>query len=129
MNFFNDTRITANILSCSADYETKVDIFLDLVRSQKFTEANQYNTDAIRPAYERYMLSLDAAAAHVARQGSLQSANYAEESKLVGNFLLAFAGWPLLAVGALILVMSFLLVLFFAAVFLPGITGRRPIPS
>lgn len=127
MNFFNDTRISANILSCSADYEAKIDIFLDLVRSQKFTEANQYNSDAIRPAYERFMLSLDAAAAHVARQGSLQSANYAEESKVVGNFLLAFAGWPLLAVGALVIVMSILLILFFAAVLLPGITARRPV--
>lgn len=129
MDFFKDTRIGASILRCSEDYDDKADVFLALIRSQKLAEANQYNTDILRPSYDRYMLALDGAAAHVAREGANLSASYAAESKLFGSFLLAFAGWPLLAAGGIVLVMAVLLVVFLAAVFVPGMSWRRPAAS
>ena len=71
-------------------------------------------------------MALDTAAAHVARQGADLSASYAADSKLFSGFLLAFAGWPLLAAGIVILVVAFLLVVFVASVLLPGLSWRKP---
>ncbi len=125
MDFFKGTRIGASILRCNLDYGGKADVFLALIRSGKLVEANQYNTDTLRPSYDRYMIALDGAAAHVAREGADLSASYAAESKLVGNFLLAFAGWPLLAAAGIVLVLSVIFVVFLAAVLVPGMSRRR----
>lgn len=126
MDLFKGTRINASILRSSTEYDERVDAFLVLVRGQKLVESNQYLADALRPAYDRYMLVLDAAAAHVAREGVQQSASYAAESRLFGNFLLAFAGWPLLVGGAIILLAVVVLLFFFASVLLPGYSWRKP---
>lgn len=126
MDLFKGTRINAGLLTSSMEYDERVDAFLVLVRGQKLVESNQYLAEALRPAYDRYMFVLDAAAAHVAREGVQQSANYAAESRLFGNFLLAFAGWPLLVGGAIILLVVVGLMFFFASVFLPGYSWRKP---
>ena len=90
-------------------------------------EANRFITEILRPTYDRYMVALDKAAAHVARQGADLSASYAADSKLFSGFLLAFAGWPLLAAGIVLLMMAFLLVLLVASVLLPGISWSKPV--
>lgn len=125
MDLFKGTSLNASILQSSTEYNEKVDVFLVLIRAQKLAESNQYLAEALRPAYDRYMAVLDAAAAHVARESTQQSASYAAESRLVGNFLLAFAGWPLLVAGAIILLVVVVLLFFFATVLLPGYTWRK----
>ena len=126
MDLFKGTRINAGLLTSSMEYAERVDAFLVLVRGQKLVESNQYLAEALRPAYDRYMLVLDTAAAHVAREGVQQSASYAAESRLLGNFLLAFAGWPLLVGGAIILLVVVVLLFFFASVLLLGYSWRKP---
>ncbi|MBI3885274.1 MAG: MCP four helix bundle domain-containing protein [Opitutae bacterium] len=129
MEFFRDTRFGDNIARSSTDYDEKADAFLSLVRAQKFAEANVFNAETLRPSYDRYMLALDGAAAHVQREGAHLSASYAADSKLFSGFLLAFAGWPLLAAGIIVLVMAVLLVVLMAAVLVPGMSWRRPAES
>ena len=127
MQFFKDSNIGENIRKCSEEYDAKADTFLVLIRSQQMGEANRFITEILRPTYDRYMVALDKAAAHVARQGADLSASYAADSKLFSGFLLAFAGWPLLAAGIVLLMMAFLLVLLVASVLLPGISWSKPV--
>jgi len=125
MDTFRDTRHHASIDRISLEYDRKVDEFLLLARAKKFTEANQLNVDVLRPCYDRLQLALDAAADHVQQQGSDLRDRYAEDSRLFGGFLLAFAGWPLLAASVLIIVMGLLVVGLFAAVFFPKLFASK----
>lgn len=109
----------------SREYDDKVDHFLVLARAGQIAESNRYNIDVLRPAYDQYMDALDAAANFVERNSSDLRAQYAQDSRLIGGFLLAFAGWPLLAVGIVILVMSFLVIGLFVAVFFPKLFASR----
>lgn len=115
----------AALAKYSREYDDKVDHFLALAKAGKIGEANQFNIDVLRPAYDRYMDALDAAANYVEREGSDLRARYAEDTRLVGGFLLAFAGWPLLAAVIVILVMSLLVVGLFVAVFFPKLFASR----
>jgi hypothetical protein len=109
----------AVISRAGQDYDEKVDQFLALARAGRIGELNRFNTDALRPAYDQYMDALDATGSFVEREGSDLRARYAQDSRLFGGFLLAFAGWPLLAAGVVILVMSLLVIGLFVAVFFP----------
>jgi hypothetical protein len=109
------------------DYDGKVEQFLTLARAGQVAESNRFNIEVLRPAYDQYMDALDAAGNFVEREGSDLRARYAEDSRLFGGFLLAFAGWPLLAAGIIILVMSLLVVGLFVAVFFPKLfVSRQP---
>ncbi len=110
----------------SREYDEKVDQFLALARGERIAEANQYNIDVLRPAYDQYMDTLDAAANFVEREGNDLRARYAEDSRLFGGFLLAAAGWPLLAAAVIIVVMTLLVIGLFAAVFFPKMFGAKP---
>ncbi len=117
----------ALITETGRDYDGKVEQFLALARTGKIPEANQYNIESLRPAYDQYMDALDATGNFVEREGSDLRARYAQDSRLFGGFLLAFAGWPLLAVGIIILVMSLLVIGLFVAVFFPKLfVSKQP---
>jgi len=125
MDSFKETRHRAIIEKFAKEYDQKVDRFLILVRARQFSEANRFNTDDLRPYYDNYQLALDAAADYVQRQGSDLRDRYAEDSRLFGGFLLAFAGWPLLAAAGLIIVMGLLVMGLFAAVFFPKLFASK----
>ena len=115
------------ITQTGRDYDGKVEQFLALARGGKISEANRFNVEILRPAYDQYMDALDATGTFVEREGSDLRARYAQDSRLFGGFLLAFAGWPLLAVGIIILVMSLLVIGLFVAVFFPKLfVSKQP---
>jgi hypothetical protein len=125
MDLFKETRHRGIIEKFAKEYDQKVDKFLVLARAKQFSEANKFNTEDLRPYYDSYQLALDAAADYVQRQGNDLRDRYAEDSRLFGGFLLAFAGWPLLAAGGLIIVMGLLVIGLFAAVFFPKLFASK----
>jgi len=129
MDSLKDSRHVAALDKYSREYDEKVGQFLTLARGEKIAEANQFNIEVLRPAYDQYMDSLDAAANFVEREGNDLRARYAEDSRLFGGFLLAAAGWPLLAAAVLIVVMALLVVGLFAAVFFPRLFTAKQRPT
>jgi hypothetical protein len=125
MDLFKDTRHRAIIAKFAKEYDNRVDAFLVLVRAGKYAEATRFNSEELRPYYDNYQLALDAAADYVQRQGNDLRDRYAEDSRLFGGFLLAFAGWPLLAAAVLVIVMGLLVVGLFAAVFFPKLFASK----
>jgi hypothetical protein len=117
----------AVITRAGQEYDQKVDQFLAMARAGRITELNVFNTETLRPVYDQYMDALDATGSYVEREGSDLRARYAQDSRLFGGFLLAFAGWPLLAAGVVILVMSLLIIGLFVAVFFPKLfVSKQP---
>jgi hypothetical protein len=109
------------------DYDEKVDRFLAMARAGQIADLNRYNSETLRPAYDKYMDALDATGKYVEREGSDLRARYAQDSRLFGGFLLAFAGWPLLAMGIIVLVMALLVIGLFVAVFFPKLfVSKQP---
>jgi hypothetical protein len=125
MELFKDSRHAAAILKVSGEYDEKADRFLTLVRNQKLAEANQFNSQVLRPCYDEYQLILDSAADFVQQQGMHLRDRYAEDSRVFGGFLLAFAGWPLIAAGALIVMMGLLVAGLLVTVFFPRFFARK----
>ncbi len=111
------------------EYDALVEKFIALAQSGRIAEANQFNIDALRPAYDQYMDALDAAGNFVEREGSDLRARYAADSRLFGGFLLAFAGWPLLVAAIVTLVMSLLVAGLFIAVFFPKLFVSRNVAT
>lgn len=119
MESLKDSRHVATMARSGREYDDKVDQFLALAGAGKVAEANQFNVDVLRPAYDRYMDAVDDAANYVEREGIDLRARYAQDSRLFGGFLLAAAGWPLLAAAGLVVVMALLVIGLFTAVFFP----------
>jgi hypothetical protein len=127
MDALDESQYAGVISQTGQDYDGKVEQFLAFARNGQIAEANQFNVDKLRPAYDQYMDTLDATGTFVERQGSDLRARYAQDSRLFGGFLLAFAGWPLLAVGIIIIVMSLLVIGLFVAVFFPKLfVSKQP---
>jgi hypothetical protein len=125
MPSLKDSRHVAAMADYGREYDDKVNQFLALARAEKIAEANQFNTDVLRPAYDQFMDVLDDVANYVEREGSDLRDRYAEDSRLFGGFLLAFAGWPLLAAGVIIVVMALLVIGLFVAVFFPKLFATK----
>ena len=125
MELFKETPHVAVIRRISTEYDDDADHFLALVRGGKLAEANNYNTDTLRPCYDVYQVALDAAAEYVQRQGETLRVRYTEDSRKFGGFLMAFAGWPVLAAGLLVLVMGLLAAGLLLAVFFPRLFVRE----
>jgi hypothetical protein len=123
---FKDSPQVPAVARFGRDYDEKVDHFLALARAEKIAEANQYNSEVLRPAYDRYMDALDNVANAVEREGNDLRHRYAADSRLFGGFLLAFAGWPLLAAAVIIMVLLVLVLGLFAAVFFPKLFASKP---
>lgn len=118
---FRDTAHAAAIADTSREYDAQVESFLRLVEQGKLSEANAYNIEVLRPAYDNFQLKLDAAADFVESQGHHLRDRYAEESRFFGGLLLAFAGWPVIAAGLAIIVLSILIITLLLTVFTPDL--------
>ncbi|HQY05107.1 MAG TPA: MCP four helix bundle domain-containing protein [Lacunisphaera sp.] len=126
MTSLKDSRHVASMADSGRNYDEKVSEFLSLAREGKLTESNRFNSEVLRPAYDRYMEAVDDVADFVEREGNGLRARYAEDSRLFGGFLLAVAGWPLLAAGGIVVVMAVLVIGLFVAVFFPRLFAAKP---
>jgi hypothetical protein len=107
------------------EYNRLVETFIGMAQAGKIAAADEFNVTTLRPAYDQYMEVLDAAGNFVERESSDLRARYAEDTRLFGGMLLAFAGWPLLAAAVIILLMSLLVIGLFIAVFFPKLFVSR----
>lgn len=126
-DLFKETPHAAAIAAMSREYDARVDAFLQLIRAHKLAEANRYNTEALRPTYDNFQLKLDAAADYVEDQGNNLRDRYTQESRFFGGLLLAFAGWPVIAAGLAVLVLSLLIITLLVTIFTPEFGwNKRP---
>lgn len=125
MDSLKDSRHVKALAGYGRTYDEKVNEFLTLARAERIDEANRFNTEVLRPAYDEYMDALDDVAEFVEREGNDLRDRYAADSRLFGGFLLAFAGWPLLAAGVIIVVMALLVIGLFVAVFFPKLFATK----
>jgi len=125
MDSLKDSRHVAALAGYGRTYDEKVKEFLALAGAEKIAEAGRFNIEVLRPAYDEYMDALDDVANFVEREGNDLRDRYAQDSRLFGGFLLAFAGWPLLAAGVIIVVMALLVIGLFVAVFFPKLFAPK----
>jgi hypothetical protein len=125
MDSLKDSRHVVALAGYGRTYDEKVKGFLALAQAEKIAEANRFNIEVLRPAYDEYMDALDDVANFVEREGNDLRDRYAADSRLFGGFLLAFAGWPLLAAGVIIVVMALLVIGLFVAVFFPKLFATK----
>jgi hypothetical protein len=125
---FKDTPHAAAIASAGRDYDAKARHFLGLISANQVPEAHQYNIEILRPAYDNYLLTLDAAAIHVETQSNKVRDRYTQDSRFFGGLLLAFAGWPVIAAGVAVFVLAILIVTLLVTIFAPelGWSKRGP---
>src|SRR6478736_2232764 len=125
---FKDTPHAAAIVAMSHEYDDKVRHFLQMVSAAKMADANQYNIDILRPTYDNYQLTIDAAADFVESQGSNLRNRYTQDSRFFDGLLLAFAGWPVIAAGVAIFVLALLIITLLVTIFAPelGWSKRGP---
>ena len=64
-------------------------------------------------------LKLDAAADYVENQGNNLRDRYTQESRFFGGLLLAFAGWPVIAVVVAVIVLALLIITLLVTIFTP----------
>lgn len=125
MDSLKDSRHVTALAGFGRTYDEKVSEFLALARAERIAEAHRFNTEVLRPSYDEYMDALDDIANFVEREGNDLRDRYAADSRLFGGFLLAFAGWPLLAAGVIIVVMALLVIGLFVAVFFPKLFATK----
>src|SRR5688572_10210336 len=125
---FKETPHVTAIMNMSRDYDGKVRHFLGLVTAGKMTEAYQYNVEILRPTYDNYLLTLDAAADYVESQGNNLRQRYTQDTRFFGGLLLAFAGWPVIAAGVAVFVLALLIITLLVTIFAPelGWSKRGP---
>lgn len=118
-DLFKQTPHSEAIAGMSREYDTKVNSFLVLVAAGKLSDANHYNIDTLRPAYDNYQLKLDAAADFVENQGNNLRDRYTQDSRFFGGLLLAFAGWPVIAAVIAVFVLALLIITLLVTIFTP----------
>lgn len=116
---FRNTPHAAAIAGASRAYDTKVDAYLELVARGRLPDAHKYNVEVLRPDYDNYQLTLDAAADFVESQGNNLRDRYTQDSRFFGGLLLAFAGWPVIAAGLAVLVLALLIITLLVTIFTP----------
>jgi len=119
VELFKATPHGTAIVSMSRDYDAKARHFLDLVNAGKMTEAHQFNVETLRPTYDNYLLTLDAAADYVEGQGNNLRERYTQDTRFFGGLLLAFAGWPVIAAGVAVFVLALLIITLLVTIFAP----------
>ncbi len=126
---FKATPHAAAIVTMGQDYDAKVDNFLALVRAGKLSEANHYNIEVLRPGYDNFQTTLDAAADHVESQGNNLRDRYAQDTRFFGGLLLAFAGWPVIAAVIGVVVLSLLIITLLVTILTPEFGGSKRLRS
>jgi hypothetical protein len=127
-DLFEGTPHAAAIAGAGRDYDAKVEHFLGLISAGKVREASQYNNDILRPTYDNYLQTIDAAALHVESQSNKVRERYTQDSRFFGGLLLAFAGWPVIAAAVAVFVLAILIVTLLVTMFAPelGWSKRGP---
>ena len=125
---FKGTTHASAIVEMSRDYDGKARHFLELIQAGKLAEANHYNVEIMRPTYDNYQLTLDAAADFVESQGNNLRDRYTQDTRFFGGLLLAFAGWPVIAAGVAVFVLALLIITLLVTIFAPefGWSKRGP---
>jgi hypothetical protein len=124
---FKGTPHVAAITDMGRDYDAKVDHFLELIHAGKLSEANHYNAEILRPTYDNFQLTLDAAADFVESQGNNLRDRYTQDSRFFGGLLLAFAGWPVLAAAGGVSVLALLIGTLLVTILAPEFAwSKRP---
>jgi hypothetical protein len=126
MELIRSTRFSPLLMSDGRDYDKRVDEFLALINEHRFEEAGRYNNETLRPAYEDFMRLLDEVGDSVQQQGADVRARYEQDTRLFSGFMLAFAGWPLVALGIGISAVFLLMLALLISVFAPGLSWRKP---
>lgn len=114
----------AAIIKQGEIYDGRVDEFLKLIHDKRIEEATRFNSASLRPIYDDYMQVLDGVADYVQQREIDQRMRATKESRVFTGFMLAFAGWPLVAVGLGLAAMFVLMLALLISVFAPGL-GRR----
>ncbi|HET7537582.1 MAG TPA: MCP four helix bundle domain-containing protein [Candidatus Didemnitutus sp.] len=107
------------LLVASRDYETRVNQFLLIARTEKQAAAGRFNNEVLRPAYDRMQLVLDDAATYLEEQGSNLRDRYTQESRFFGGLSLASTGWPIAAGLVVMVVLGVLVFMLFLTIFTP----------
>lgn len=118
-DLIKETPHGAAIVGMCKEYDAKAGHFLELVSAGKIAEAHQYNLETLRPAFDNYLLTLDAAADYVEGQGTKLRDRYTQDTRFFGGLLLAFAGWPVIAAGVAVFVLAILIVTLLVTIFAP----------
>lgn len=126
---FKGTPHAEAIAAMSRDYDGKVERYLVLAHDAKLVEANQFNNDVLRQAYDNYQLKLDAAADFVESQGNNLRDRYSQDARLFGGLLLAFAGWPVLAAVLAVIVLGVLIITLLLTIFTPDLGWNKRTPK
>jgi hypothetical protein len=116
---FSATEHAAAITAGSRQYEARVQDYLVLAESGRLAEANRFNIEVLRPAYDDFQARVEDAAEFVERNASTLRDRYTQDSRLFGGLLLVLGGWPLLAGGLFVLVMALIVTSLLITVFLP----------
>lgn len=125
---FKETPHAAAIVAMCRDYDNKVKHLLGLIHEGRLTDANAYNVEVLRPTYDNYQLTLDAAADFVQAQGSNLRDRYTQDTRFFGGLLLAFAGWPVIAAAIGVLLLSLLIVTLLVTIFTPELGWHKRVP-
>jgi hypothetical protein len=127
-DLFKATPHAAAIVAMCRDYDNKVKHLLGLVQEGRLADANAYNVEVLRPTYDNYQLTLDAAADFVQAQGNNLRDRYTQDTRFFGGLLLAFAGWPVIAAAIGVLLLSLLIVTLLVTIFTPELGWPRRVP-
>jgi hypothetical protein len=116
---FSATEHAAAIAAGSQVYEANVREYLAFAQAGRLAEANQFNIEVLRPAYDDYQERVADAAEFVERHATELRDRYTQDSRVFGGLLLVLGGWPLLAGGLFVVVMALIVTSLLITVFLP----------
>lgn len=125
---FQNTEHAAAIIDLSREYDVRVGEYIQLARAESLPVAGKFNNEILRPTYDKYQLTLDAAAIYVEEQGANLRDRYAKDSRFFGGLLLAFASWPVIAAGLGVVVLGVLIVTLLVTIFTPAMGWGKRMP-
>ncbi len=124
-DLIENTAQLKTLLAMHRQYIGQVRQFLDLIAGGNLAAADSFNRASLRPTYESYISAVEGAANQVEHLGADLSHRYSADAKYYGNYLMAFAGWPLLAIGVGGTVTLLLLGILLFAIFTPPPPWRK----
>jgi hypothetical protein len=116
---FSATKQGVPIVEGSRQYEARVQEYILLAESGRLTEANRFNIEVLRPAYDDYQATVEEAAEFVGQHATELRNQYTQDSRFFGGLLLVLGGWPLLAGALFVIVMALIVTSLLITVFVP----------
>ena len=111
--------MAGQIIAGNREYEARAQEYLALAQGGRLAEANRFNNDNLRPAYDDYQARLEDAAESIERHAKDLRAQYTQDSRVFGGLLLVLGGWPLLVAVLFVLVMALMVSSLLVTVFVP----------